>query len=198
MECLPLLLAPLILIWIIIGVYYVGKRYPNYNHKLQFCSELGAQGSPTQTLSPRINNYPLGALFLLLAYNVQLTALPSIAMTIVTLMIMVHGIGTLVAGWFPMDKDPLTKQPTRACKIHSLAGFFMLLALFIAPIAALFDGNLTFGFKVFSLLTFLLMLYLHYGFVKSFKAQGNVGTMQRLAYGSQLIWLCGLGYALTT
>lgn len=50
-------------VWIVIGVFTVAKRYPNYSHKKQFCSELGTAGSATEKLSPLINNYPLGILF---------------------------------------------------------------------------------------------------------------------------------------
>ena len=50
-------------IWMLVGVYGVAKRYPNYSHKNQFCSELGASGSPTERLSPAVNNYPLALLF---------------------------------------------------------------------------------------------------------------------------------------
>ena len=50
-------------IWIFIGVYVAGRFYEGYSHSKQFCSELGATGSPTEKLSPLINNYPLGFLF---------------------------------------------------------------------------------------------------------------------------------------
>ena len=47
-------------IWITIGVYATSRYYDGYSHAKQFCSELGATGSPTEKLSPFINNYPLG------------------------------------------------------------------------------------------------------------------------------------------
>jgi hypothetical protein len=50
-------------VWIFIGVYIAGRFYAGYNHAQQFCSELGATGSPTEKLSPLINNYPLGFCF---------------------------------------------------------------------------------------------------------------------------------------
>ncbi|MCH2058847.1 MAG: DUF998 domain-containing protein [Thalassotalea sp.] len=56
-------------VWITLGVYIAGKFYPNYDHAKQFCSELGASGSPTKKLSPFINNYPLGILFCLFGWG---------------------------------------------------------------------------------------------------------------------------------
>ena len=35
-------------IWIVFGIFIAAKRYPNYSHMTQFCSELGAKGSPTE------------------------------------------------------------------------------------------------------------------------------------------------------
>ena len=106
-------------VWISLGVYIAAKFYPNYNHRQQFCSELGAAGSPTQTLSPLINNYPLG--FIFCAFGGYLLALPenNWALTLSGVMIIVHGLGTWVAGFFPMDKDPYTETPSNACQIHS-------------------------------------------------------------------------------
>ena len=53
-------------IWIFIGVYIASQFYAGYDHAKQFCSELGAAGSPTEKLSPLINNYPLGFFFVFL------------------------------------------------------------------------------------------------------------------------------------
>ena len=43
-------------IWIIIGIYVTSRFYAGYSHSKQFCSELGATGSPIEKLSPLINN----------------------------------------------------------------------------------------------------------------------------------------------
>lgn len=61
-------------IWLITGVYVASLFYPQYSHTRQFCSELGATGSPTHTLSPLINNYPLGLLFTLSGADVAFLA----------------------------------------------------------------------------------------------------------------------------
>jgi len=35
-------------IWIFLGVIITGKLYAGFSHSTQFCSELGASGSPTE------------------------------------------------------------------------------------------------------------------------------------------------------
>ena len=57
-------------IWIVFGVYITAQFYQNYSHAKQFCSELGAKNAPTEKLSPRINNYPLGLLLCLFGWHV--------------------------------------------------------------------------------------------------------------------------------
>lgn len=179
-------------VWISLGVYIAAKFYPNYNHRQQFCSELGAAGSPTQTLSPLINNYPLG--FIFCAFGGYLLALPenNWALTLSGVMIIVHGLGTWVAGFFPMDKDPYTETPSSACQIHSWAGFFMLLSLFIAPLLVAFAPETAFlptWFRLISVLAVLFSGYFLYKLAKVFKEKGAVGLYQRLSYWVQLLWL---------
>jgi len=183
-------------IWIVIGVYLAAKFYPNYSHTKQFCSELGAKGSPTERLSPLINNYPLGFLFCFFGYAVIHIQNDSLFSVITGSMIIIHGIGTWVAGYFPMDANPYTKSPTFNCKVHSWAGFIMLLALLIAPLLMLFSVATT-HFKVFSIISFFASVYFMYKMVIAFKSQTNAGLYQRLSYGVQLIWLSGLSLLLS-
>lgn len=98
-------------VWIVIGVFTVAKRYPGYSHKKQFCSELGATGSATEKLSALINNYPLGILFCAFGwYVINLENVPFLVASVGWLSI-IHGIGTWVAGYFPMDADPILNRP---------------------------------------------------------------------------------------
>ena len=179
-------------IWITIGVYIAGRFYAGYDHARQFCSELGATGSPTEKLSPLINNYPLGALFCLFGwYLAQLTNV-SILVNISGGLIIIHGVGTWVAGYFPMDADPFTKQPTFNCKVHSWAGFIMLLSLVIAPILIAISPTssaVPLAFRLFSMVSVIGAFYYLLAMAKAVKAQTNAGIYQRISYGFQLIWL---------
>ena len=176
-------------VWIVAGIYIASRFYPNYSHKTQFCSELGAFDSPTQKLSPLINNYPLGILFCLFGvYLMSGAAVPS-AGFFIGIMVVVHGLGTLVAGYFPMDKDPYTQNPSGSCKIHSLAGVFMLLSLLIAPAIVVFSGDFPFWLRLFSLICILGCFLFSYTLAKAFKNRTNPGTHQRLSYGFQILWL---------
>lgn len=179
-------------VWIVFGIAIAASRYQGYNHATQFCSELGAVGSPTEKFSPLINNYPLGVLFCLFGYYLMGSGAHSILLMVIGGLVIIHGLGTLVAGYFPMDADPYTRKPTTACKIHSWAGFIMLLSLYLAPVLALFESSFTLYFKLFSLVCFLLSIYFTVTMAKAIKKQSNPGTHQRLGYAAQLLWLSGL------
>ena len=46
------------------GVVIAARLYPGYSHLNQAMSELGAIGAPTHGVSPLINNFRLGVLFI--------------------------------------------------------------------------------------------------------------------------------------
>lgn len=191
-ESIAMLSGVIATIWITLGVYIAAKLYPNYDHANQFCSELGAAGSPTEKLSPFINNYPLGIIFCLFGWAVTQLNNSNLAITVSGILIIIHGIGTWVAGYFPMDKDPYTKSPSLDCKIHSWAGFIMLLSLLIAPIIIAFSPNsdyIPFWFRVSSVTTVILAVYYLVKLSKAFKKQKLTGYYQRISYWVKLLWL---------
>jgi hypothetical membrane protein len=176
-------------VWLVAGIYLAARFYPGYSHSRQFCSELGASGSPTQRLSPAINNYPLGLLFCLYGwYLIQLPEAPDSTLWI-GIMVVLHGLGTWVCGWFPMDQDPYTEQPTTACNIHSYSGLVMLISLIIAPAIAMFESSYAPALRVLSGLSIGLCIFFSYRLALAFKQRSNPGLHQRLSYGSQIAWL---------
>jgi len=186
-------------IWIFIGVYIAGRFYAGYNHSTQFCSELGAKDSPTEKLSPLINNYPLGFLFCFFGwYLAQLTNVSSLVNGAGWLVI-AHGIGTWVAGYFPMDADPFTKEPSFNCKVHSWAGFIMLLSLVIAPILIAVSptsDTIPLYFRIFSVFSVIAAIYYLFTMAKAIRHKSNPGIHQRISYGFQLLWLSVFSFVL--
>ncbi len=186
-------------LWIFIGVYVASRFYEGYSHSKQFCSELGATGSPTEKLSPLINNYPLGFLFCFFGWYLTQLSNVSILVNIAGWLVIMHGIGTWVAGYFPMDADPFTKHPTFSCKVHSWAGFIMLLSLVVAPILIAISPTTEITplyFRVFSIVSVIATVYYLFAMAKAIKLQSNPGSYQRISYGIQLSWLSVFSIAL--
>lgn len=186
-------------IWIVLGVYIAAKFYPQYDHKQQFCSELGAKGSPTEKLSPVINNYPLGFLFCLFGYSVLQAPQGMFITDICGWLIIAHGVGTWLAGYFPMDLDPYIDKPSWHGKIHGLAGGIMLLSLIIAPLLMLFHpvtDHIGMAFKAFTGVTLVASIYFIFTLIKAYDKKLNTGLHQRLSYGAQLVWLSGFSWVL--
>lgn len=182
-------------IWIVAGVVIAGKLYGEYSHSKQLCSELGAAGSRTEKISPVINNYPLAVLFCLFGWFV-VDRSGSLMETAIGWLIILHGLGTLVAGYFPMDADPYTETPTTSCNIHTAAGVVMLLSLILAPVFSFFI-EVPDAFKYFTgacLIAFVIFTVL---MGKAYNARGKIGLYQRLSYGAQLVWLAGYSVILS-
>ncbi|MEW6992792.1 DUF998 domain-containing protein [Colwelliaceae bacterium MEBiC 14330] len=186
-------------VWIVVGVYLVSLFYRGYSHSRQFCSELGAVGSPTMKLSPRVNNYPLSIFFCFFGCYVAQLANTAILVNLAGCLIIIHGLGTWVAGYFPMDADPYTEQPTFTCKVHSWAGFIMLLSLTIAPILVALSATselIPLYFRVLSIIAVVTAIYFLFAMAKAIKLQTNPGTHQRISYGIQLTWLSHFAFIL--
>lgn len=176
-------------IWIVAGIFIASLYYPNYSHSKQFCSELGAVGSPTQRLSPLINNYPLGVLFILFGYYLCNAYQEHIPTILIGSMIIIHGLGTWVCGAFPMDSDPFTTHPSTSGKIHLWAGIVMLLSLIIAPAIVVFSSLYSPVIRFFSLFCIIGCAYFSYRLSLALEAKTIPGTYQRLSYGFQILWL---------
>lgn len=185
--------------WMVAGVLVAAKRYPNYNHHKQFLSELGAKDSPTESFSPQINNYPLGLLFCLCGLGIMLLPDNNTWLIFAGAMVLVHGIGTWVAGYFPMDFDAYTTEPSLEGKIHYLAGTVMMVSLLCAPIAVTLSPaseKITLMFKAFSCLFLLLTCFFSYKLAKAYERKLNPGLYQRISYGLQLAWLSAFSFIL--
>ncbi len=176
-------------LWIVIGIYIASRFYPNYSHSKQFCSELGAIGSPTQKISPVINNYPLGMLFVLFGYYLSVTFNEHLPTVFIGILVAIHGLCTWLCGLFPMDADAYTTTPTTSCKIHSWSGMIMLLSLSIAPAVVVFSSLYPLTLKVVSVVCIVGCFYFSYRLAIAFKAKTNPGLHQRLSYGFQILWL---------
>ena len=176
-------------VWIVSGIYIASRFYPNYSHSKQFCSELGAFGSPTQKLSPAINNYPLGVLFVLFGFyliNLPLAHLPT---TLIGAMVIIHGICTWVCGYFPMDADPYTATPSKSCKIHTWSGLIMLVSFIVAPLVVTFSSDYSFALRSVSAISVVGCVYFSYKLANALEQKTVPGLYQRLSYGCQIIWL---------
>ncbi len=179
-------------LWIFIGVYVAGRFYAGFNHSTQFCSELGATGSPTEKLSPLINNYPLGFFFCFFGWYLSELSNVSSLVNVAGWLVIAHGLGTWVAGYFPMDADPFTKNPTFNCKVHSWAGFIMLLSLVVAPILVAISPTteiIPLYFRIISVVSVIAAVYYLFTMANAIKSQSNPGIHQRISYGFQLMWL---------
>lgn len=122
----------LILPWLIIGVWYAGTIYAEYDHIHQLMSELGETGSATETISPMVNNYPVGILFLMFAFGFYSTTEINRHQLYVAFALAFHGLGSILAGYFACDKGCQLLGGSATQNMHTVAGISMFVSLFIA------------------------------------------------------------------
>jgi hypothetical membrane protein len=182
------LLAP---IWMIIGVAYSASIYPGYSHFNQAMSELHAVGSPIERIAPFINHYPLSVLFSGFGVFV-LIRFRSAAGKTSGVLIILHGVATLTAGYFPCDAGCSPEGTSTSHILHGISGLFILLTLLIAPaIWALISRSELHsrGFGWFSGVVVLAQLFLIAFSFDAMQTGEAFGFYQRLGYSVPLLWL---------
>lgn len=179
-------LAPL---WMLFGVYFCAKLYPNYNHKQQVMSELGARNRPTTRIHPYINNYPIGLLFILFGTAILLSLTHETIIVATAGMMIGQGVSHLVTGLFPCDEDLGKTKPSPTQHIHNLAGLIMLITL-IVPVAWWgINAASSIWFASFSWLCLIIFLVYFYLMVRNLKTEYNLGLYQRISYGALAVWV---------
>lgn len=178
--------------WLAVGVYLAGSFYPNYSHINQAMSELGALGSPVHSLSPLINNYPLAALFFVFGYAVIAGFKISKWAVASGLFVLLHGIGSLLAGYFSCDVGCNLDSVLLSQTLHNSAGLLMFFSLLLANIIWIFLAKKYLGavwFSFFSLVTAIAAVGLLPLMANAVEQGVNFGLYQRLNYAVQVLWI---------
>lgn len=185
----------LIPFWLAIGVFVAGLFYPGYDHINQAMSELGAVGSPTKVLSPFINNYPLGLLFIAFGWSVVKTFRSALLPKLTGMLIIAHGVSSFFAGYYACDVgcNPESELPSQL--IHGAAGFVMFITLSVASSIWVYIGARQLKSKrlsVFSAICTVVALAVLPAMAASVESGYGFGLYQRINYGVSVVWVSGL------
>lgn len=186
-------------IWLFIGVTIAGAMNPDYSHMNQAMSELGAKGAETYLLSPILNNYPLGILFISFGLYIVATFKESKLAVFSGVMVLIHGLGSILAGVYSCDAGCLPEIPTTSQVIHDVSGLVMFLSLTIAGWLWVFLGKKQLdskSFSWFSLICMIIALGAAFMLPSAIETGLNFGLYQRINYGVSVVWLAGLSYVL--
>ncbi|CAG8871219.1 hypothetical protein PS627_04354 [Pseudomonas fluorescens] len=185
----------LIPVWLFLGVALTALAYPGYSHLDQAMSMLGAQGAPTRGVSPWVNNFPLGVLFVLFAVGVARRFSGSWLVLLSAGFVLLHGLASFGTGYFPCDAGCQPEVPSESQRVHNLAGLVMFVSLTAAMGLWAFLGKRQLGspwFGVFSgacvgvsLVTVLMM-------GRALDEGQLFGLYQRLNYGVCVLWVAAL------
>ena len=189
------LITPL---WLTLGVTIAGALYPGYSHVDQAMSLLGAVDAPTRVISPLINNFPLGVLFLLFG-TALLLSFRSRWARLSGLLIILHGLGSFGTGYFACDAGCAPEHPSASQNLHNLAGLVMAFSLLLASGLWVWLGRRLLaspGFSWFSLFCTLAAVGALPLMASALESGHGFGLYQRINYGASLLWVAGLALML--
>jgi len=178
--------------WLVLGVYYAGSLTPGFDHVSQLMSELGARGSRTENISPLINNYPIGVLFVVFGLGVYLKSQSEKHKVLASTLFIVHGLGSIFAGAFSCDMGCPLVGGSLDQNIHTLSGLVMFSSLSAACLmwcSPIFNLTGNGVFSRFSLVCLVLAsVFLLITTVTLFLGE-YAGLFERLSYGVLCAWL---------
>ncbi|MDR3413005.1 MAG: DUF998 domain-containing protein, partial [Formivibrio sp.] len=155
----PLYRAGLITpIWLLIGLIIASSYYPGYSHINQAMSVLGAVDAPTHLLSPLINNYPLGVLFIAFGIGVCLSFKHAVWPCLTGVFIIVHGLASIGTGLFSCNVGCIPDPQATSQHIHNVLGLVMVLSLLAASAAWMFIGVRREGWRGFGFFSIVCTL----------------------------------------
>ncbi|HCB41804.1 MAG TPA: DUF998 domain-containing protein [Pseudomonas sp.] len=189
----------LIPVWLFCGVLIAGSLYPGYSHVDQAMSELGALEAPTHQLSPIINNFPLGVLFLLFGGAVVSLFSGARLAQLSGLLLMLHGLASISAGLFSCDPGCNPVEPSRDQVLHNLSGLVMFASLTLANLLWVYLSRKRLGsagFSWFSLVCLIVSLAVMPMMAAAVESGEAFGLYQRINYGVSVIWLGTLAWML--
>lgn len=183
--------------WLFFGVLLTASQFPGYSHMDLAMSQLGAQGAPTHDLSPWVNNLPLGVLFVFCGVGLFKRFRGAWLASVAALLVVVHGLASISAGYFPCDQGCVPAEPSFAQRMHNLSGLVMFLSLTLASTLWIFLARRllgSVGFGRFSLLCTVVALVTVGLMAGAMESGHGFGLYQRLNYGVAVIWLALLAW----
>ena len=185
-------------VWMFMGVIWVSSLYPNYSHRHNVMSELGAKNRPTTKIHPIINNFPIGILFILFGLAVSSTLKQETLPLISGVLIIIHGACHIITGIFPCDENLGIENPSASQKTHNLAGLIMFFSLWFACFVWIFsDMKLNNWFEWYSVISALTSFSLLKLMLEGLKTGVNLGLHQRTSYAVLAIWAGVLSFLLS-
>jgi hypothetical membrane protein len=180
------------ILWLAALVYF-GSLDPEYNHSRQYVSELAARGAPSQRGMQAAGFILPGLMVVGFGLLVGLSAHSKRA-GVGAALLMVGGLGRVIAGVFPLDPCCATTAPSFSERVHNAAGAGYVLAMAAAVLIWCAVAEPAFRtraswFRWYSLVTFVTALTLPWLLIRFGTDPANVGLFQRASFGVLNLWV---------
>lgn len=186
-----LLSGTLVLPWLLVGVAAMVCLNDGYLFPHDVLSELGASGSSTEGISPFVNNYPVGGLFIAFGIGVTFHVGHIKNGVLSGVLISVHGIGSIMAGFFRCDPGCPLLSGSIEQFMHTFSGLIMFVSLLSAAAIWFLIGKSSTSSQLFGKvsLSFVVLssAFLLAAFV-GHSVKWYAGLFESLSYGLLCAW----------
>ena len=181
------IIAPLLFT---IQLIIIGYYHPNYNHIIQYMSELGAVNAPYANIK-NTGLSIIGILIIFFSFGmyIELNDKKTKATILGSSLVFISGVSFLLLGFFPCDPDCINF--TTIGTIHGYLAITAQFPLIIAPYFLL--SNLKLNKKwhdlyYYSIISIILGVT-SFAIYKSYFFEGYVGLLQRISFGIPILWV---------
>lgn len=187
----------LVLPWLLVGVAIAISLNSDFQFPHDVLSKLGASDSQTKYISPAINNFPIGVLFVV--FGARLTYLFSDHKLgrLSGGLVVLHGVASIIAGVFSCDPGCPIFTGSFEQLVHTASGVVMFASLIVAAGLWYPQGLIDAKFKrlgsislACAILSFVLLLLALAGHL----AGAYAGLFELLSYGVLCGWCFFLSY----
>jgi hypothetical membrane protein len=166
-------------VWFAGTIVIAGLFYPQYSHKTQFISELGATGSPHGDYVNYLGFIPTELFILGFVFSCFLVLVKTKRNVTGLAFIAVYGLTLGIAALFPCDFECKPDEPTMSHNIHMLSAFPGYLCAIIAIFIMSSNTLLAAQFKAFKMISIAIGCLCLYAFLNLDPNSNLVGSYQR-------------------
>jgi len=181
------ILAPLL---VTIQLIIIGYYHPNYNHIIQYMSELGAVNAPYANIK-NTGLSIIGILIIFFSFGMyeELNGKQTKSIILGSSLVFISGLSFFLIGFFPCDPDCINF--TTIGIVHGYLANTAQFPLIIAPYFLLtnFKRNKKWHIIYYYSIVTIILEIISFAVYKSYIFEDYIGLLQRISFGIPILWV---------
>lgn len=181
------IIAPLLFT---IQLIIIGYYHPNYNHIIQYISELGAVNAPYANIK-NTGLSIIGILIIFFSFGMyeELNDKQTKSIILGSSLVFISGLSFFLIGFFPCDPDCINF--TTIGIVHGYLANTAQFPLIIAPYFLLtnFKRNKKWHIIYYYSIVTIILEIISFAVYKSYIFEDYIGLLQRISFGIPILWV---------